>query len=103
MADEKTGYLNLLGRRYADDDEALRAAAAKVQDTINSPGWLILKDILGDVHESYFKTLILDIRRQVPSQADYARATGFLAGLEQPQIAADAFSQAAEAVRESNS
>lgn len=102
MADERTGYLNLLARKYKDDDEALRAAAGKVAETVNSPGWEILRGLLGDVHESYFKNLILNIRNQVPSQADYARATGFLAGVEQPQIAADAFEAAVEAARDRN-
>lgn len=99
-----TGYLNLIKRSYKDDEE-LRLAAAKVQETLDSEGWQIIRRLLHDVHESYFKTLILGpsaIRGDVPSQAEFARATGFLAGIEQPQTAAESFAHAVEAMRRAN-
>jgi hypothetical protein len=103
VASEHTGYLNLLNRRFKDDDEGLRAAAGQIQALIQSPGWLVLKGILDDVHSDYFKTLILGhTRGQVPSQAEFARATGFLSGVSQSQIAAEAFAIALQAMTERN-
>lgn len=104
MASQHTGYLNIIGRRY-EDDETLRAAAAQIQDTLNSPGWQVIATVLEEVHGSYYKNLILghaSMRGAVPTQAEYARATGFLSGVEQPQVAAEAFAIAIQAMNERN-
>jgi hypothetical protein len=102
---EHTPYLNLIGRRYPKDDpEQLRLAHGKVQAMLASEGWQILQEILAEAHARSTKNLILGqsaIQGAVPSQAEYARAVGFLAGVEQPQVAAESFDLALVAMRRS--
>jgi hypothetical protein len=104
MPAEHTPYLNLIRKRF-EDDEQLRLAHGKVQAVINTEGWRILREILEEAHAASTRNLLLGqsaIRGPVPSQAEYARATGFLAGVEQPQVAAESFDLALEAMRRAN-
>lgn len=102
MSAEHTPYLAKIKRRYGDDDEQLRLAHGKVQATLASEGWQIIMEILGEAHADATKNLILGqsaIRGPVPTQAEYARAVGFLAGTGQPQVAAESFDLALQALR----
>jgi len=98
------GYTNLIARLYPEDED-LRLAAGKVQATLDSEGWRIMTALLDELHSTYYKNLLLghaSMRGVVPSQAEFARATGFLAGIEQPQAAAEAFELALQAMNERN-
>lgn len=102
MAAEHIPYVNLIKRRYGTDDEQLRLAVGKIAATLNSEGWKLLNEIVSEAHAASTKNLILGqsaIRGAVPSQAEYARAVGFLAGVEQPQVAAESFDLALQALR----
>lgn len=104
MPAEHTPYLNKI-LKMIDDDEDLRLLAGKVQATVDTEGWGILMRIIDDAHADATRNLLLGqsaIRGAVPTQAEYARAVGFLAGASQPQVAAESFDLAIQAMRRAN-
>jgi hypothetical protein len=87
-------FLERLKRQYVDKDDELRAAAAKVQETMASPGWRLLWDFITDAEQDALARLFAGHRGAngaVMEQADYARLVGYLSGLREPQGAAEAF------------
>jgi hypothetical protein len=89
-------FLNRVERDHPDDDE-LRAAAAKVRDTVNSEGWQLIQALVDTAHSDALARLFEGHRAsngRVLEQAEYARLCGFLAGLLEPQNAARAYEQA---------
>lgn len=104
MAEAHKGYLNLIRRQFPEDEQ-LRLAAGQVKALMEQPGWQVVMDLVAAAYDDYYRNKLLGpaaMRGPVPTQAEFARGTGFLAGLEQPQVAAEAFEQALEALRERN-
>lgn len=89
-------------RTYADDDELI-AAASKVEATMTSEGWAILWDFIGAAHDDALTRLFRSHRPNggtLPDQAEYARLCGYLAGILEPQTAAQAFADAVKQRRD---
>ena len=92
-----TGYLNILARW---DDEQLRLAAQQVADLQAQPGWEKLMGLLKVVEDNANARLLgTAFNDKILEQAEYTRLLGVLAGLKQPQVAADSFAAALEKLR----
>ncbi len=90
-------WLARLVRDFDDRDDELRAAAAKVQDTLNSPGWQIITGLVEAAQKDATSVLFNGHRGgsgKVLEQAEYSRLCGYLAGLGEPLSAAQAYEQA---------
>ncbi len=92
------GYLNIL-RGW--DDDALRIAAEQVEGLRAHPGWLHLLALLGVAEQNALNRLLGSaFNDKVLEQAEYSRLLGVLAGIKQPQVAADSFAAALEKLRQ---
>lgn len=99
MAAEHKPYLAHL--RNGDTDSVLSDREA-IAAMLESRGWVLLNELLEDVHESAVTRLLLThagSEGRVFDQAEYARLIGFLSGLQQFRWAAEAFIEHAERVR----
>jgi hypothetical protein len=91
-------------REYQDRPDELRAAAAKVQATLDSEGWQLLRSFLTRAHDDALTRLFQGsggANGKVLEQAEYARLCGYLAGLLEPQTAARAYQDAVARLTES--
>ncbi len=50
-------WLNRVERDFKDRDDELRAVAAKVQDTLNSPGWAVIAELVDAAHSDALERL----------------------------------------------
>ena len=92
------GYISIL-RDY--DDEELRLAAEQVASLQRQPGWGKLMTLLTHAEKRANARLMGSaFNDKVLEQAEYARILGVLAGIKQPQIAADSFAAALEKLRQ---
>ena len=63
------------------------------------PGWHVLEELIAEVHGTAVDRLLFShagSEGRVMDQAEYARLLGFLAGLEQARVAAEAVVKHAE-------
>lgn len=85
------------------DDDVLRAQAEQVAQLVQQPGWQHLSDLIETVRGTVTARLEgSGFAGQILEQAEYARLMGFLAGLRQPQLAADTFAAQLEKLRKRN-
>ena len=92
-------FYNRIRKQYRDQPDELIAAAAKVEQTLQSPGWEFIMDYLENAEQDALTSLFnahAGASGKVLEQAEYARLGGYLAGIREPQTVALAFRQAAE-------
>jgi len=88
--------------RKSHDSDALPSEVDAVRELLDSVGWSLVMSLLDDVHgEAVARLLFVSAGSdgQVLEQAEYARLLGFLSGLRQTRVAAEAFIEHAERVR----
>lgn len=94
-----TAFYNRIRAAYKDRDDELIAAAAKIRETMDTPGWELLWDYIGDAEQKALARLLQSHSTgKVMEQAEYASVVSYLAGIKEPQTVAQAFQQAAENV-----
>lgn len=81
------------------DDDRLFTAARDVEQLTQHPGWRVLNDMLEQGKRNAETRLY---RTALPEDREITRLIGFLQGLLEPQIAAEAFATAAERRRKHN-
>lgn len=85
-----------------DDEDTSLTAAKQVEQLTQHPGWTQLLRLLDAAEKNALDRLLNMNTARVPEQAEYARLTGFLAGLREPTVAAKAFQVYAERVTRRN-
>ena len=88
--------------RHRDHDRLIADRDAIEQLTL-SPGWRVLMELMNTVHGDAVSRLLFastGSEGRVLEQAEYARLLGFLAGLQQARVAAEAVLRHAERVRD---
>jgi hypothetical protein len=101
---EHLPYLAHLRKRH--DSDALPSEVDAIRTLLGSTGWELLMRLLDDVHGEAVTRLLFTsagAEGQVLEQAEYARLLGFLSGLSQSRVAAEAFIQHAERVQRKES
>jgi hypothetical protein len=96
---EQLPYLAHLRRR---DSDTLPSESDAVRQLLGSTGWALLEELLDAVHGEAVNRLLFasaGAEGKVLDQAEYARLLGFLAGLRQARVAAEAYLEHAERVR----
>lgn len=84
--------------RHRDTDQIITDRDA-VRQLSESPGWVVLMDLLEQVHGEAVSRLLFahtGAEGRVLDQAEYARLLGFLAGLRQSRVAMEAVLKHAE-------
>lgn len=103
MAAEHTPYLAHLTRREKGSDaDRLPSEADAIRAMLSSPGWGVLTELVEYVHGEAVSRILFEhagTSGHVLEQAEYARLLGFLAGLRQSRVAAEALLIHAERVR----
>jgi hypothetical protein len=100
MAHEHLPYIAHLKKRGYDDRLPFDADA--IQQLLESEGWRVLTELVEYVHGQAVTRLVFEhsgSEGHVLDQAEYARLLGFLSGLGQARVAAEAFLLHAERVR----
>lgn len=90
VALEHKPYIAHLRRR---DSDALPSEREDVHALLSHPGWLLVMDLIEQAHGEAVARLLFahtGATGQVLEQAEYARLCGFLAGLDQARVAAEA-------------
>jgi len=88
-------------RKHHDSDE-LPSEVDAIRSLLDSTGWALLMSLIEDVHGETVGRLLFasaGAEGKVLEQAEYARLLGFLAGLRQTRVAAEAYLEYAERVR----
>jgi hypothetical protein len=96
---EHRPYLARLTRHSSDE---IPSEVDAVRQLLDSKGWELLTRLLEDTHgEAVQRLLFLSAGAEgkVLEQAEYARLLGFLSGLRQSRVAAEAFIEHAERVQ----
>lgn len=104
MGAEHLPYLAHLRKRH--DIDALPSDVDAVRDLLDSLGWALLTSLVEEVHGETVGRLLFastGAEGKVLEQAEYARLLGFLAGLRQARVAAEAYIEHAERVRKKES
>lgn len=86
---EHRPFLAQIRRR---DLDSLPSDLNAVQATIDSPGWKLIWELVDQTHEDATRRLLFShvgAEGRVLEQAEYARLTGFLAGITQARVAAE--------------
>lgn len=99
MDAELLPYLAHLRKR---DLDSLPSEAQAIQQMLDSEGWRVLTELVERVHgEAVSKLLFAHTGAdgKVFEQAEYARLLGFLSGLRQARVAAEAYLAHAERVK----
>src|SRR5215813_7874840 len=103
MAAEHSPYLaTLKARDRRSDADRLPAEADAVQQMLESEGWRVLTELVEYVHGEAVTRLLFahaGTTGATLEQAEYARLLGFLSGLRQTRVAAEAFLIHAERVQ----
>jgi hypothetical protein len=97
---EHLPYLAHLRKRH--DSDALPSEVDAIRTLLGSTGWELLMSLLETTHgEAVQRLLFLSAGAEgkVLEQAEYARLLGFLSGLRQSRVAAEAFIEHAERVQ----
>lgn len=96
MAVEHRPYFAQLRRR---DSDSLPSEVDAIRALIESPGWRLLLELIDAAHGDAARRLLFahsGAEGRVLEQAEYARLLGFLSGLGQARVAAEAFLMHAE-------
>jgi hypothetical protein len=99
VAAEHRPYLAQLRHR---DSDALPSEADAVAQLVQTPGWQIVAELIEAAHGDAVSRLLFahsGAEGRVLDQAEYARLLGFLSGLRQARVAAEAVLLHAERVR----
>ena len=99
MGAEHRPYLARLQRH---DSDALPSEVDAVRQLLGSKGWELLMRLLDDTHGDAVKRILFasaGAEGKVLEQAEYARLLGFLSGLQQARVAAEAYIEHAERVQ----
>jgi hypothetical protein len=103
MAAEHLPYLAHLKRREkSSDGDRLPNEVDAIERMLDSEGWRVLTELVEYVHGEAASRLIFahtGLDGRVLEQAEYARLLGFLSGLRQARVAAEAFLIHAERVK----
>jgi len=103
MAAEHLPYLAQLKRRdKVSDADRLPFEADAIQQMLASEGWRVLTELVEYVHGEAVSRMLFEhagAEGRVLEQAEYARLLGFLSGLRQTRVAAEAFLIHAERVK----
>jgi hypothetical protein len=70
-----------------------------VRDLLDSPGWRLVNELIDQAHGDAVTRLLFShagLEGRVFDQAEYARLIGFLSGLQQARVAAEALIAYAE-------
>jgi hypothetical protein len=81
------------------DPERLISDRDAVQALLATPGWAVLEELIEQAHGEAVRRLLFvhaGSEGRVLDQAEYARLLGFLAGLSQARVAAEAVIRHAE-------
>jgi hypothetical protein len=100
VAAEHRPFLALLRKHYAD---RLPSEVDAVRQMLDSAGWALVSDLIEIAHGEAVSRLLFEhtgAEGRVLDQAEYARLLGFLAGLRQSRVAAEAFLIHAARVKE---
>jgi len=92
-------YVAHLRRR---DSDSLPSDLDAIRQLISSRGWILVMDLIEAAHGEAVGRLLFQhtgAEGRVLDQAEYARLLGFLAGLDQARVAAEAVLSYAERVR----
>jgi hypothetical protein len=84
--------------RHRDTDQIIGDRDV-IRQLTESPGWVVLQELLDQVHGEAVSRLLFmhtGAEGRVLDQAEYARLLGFLAGLRQSRVAAEAVLRHAE-------
>jgi hypothetical protein len=84
------------------DHDRLSGEVDAIEQMLRSPGWRVLTELVEHVHGEAVNRLLFSHTGSegvVLEQAEYARLMGFLAGLRQYRVAAEAFVIRAERAR----
>ena len=90
MGAEHRPYHAHLRRR---DPDRLTADRDAISQLLTSPGWRVLEELMAEVHGNAVDRLLFShagSEGRVMDQAEYARLLGFLSGLDQARVAAEA-------------
>lgn len=96
MGVEHRPYFAQLRRR---DSDSLPSEADQVRALAESPGWRLVLELVDAAHGDAVRRLLFSHTGEtgkVLDQAEYARLLGFLSGLGQARVAAEAFLMHAE-------
>lgn len=99
MAVEHRPYFAQLKRR---DQDNLPSEHDAIRAMVQGPGWKLLNELLDQAHGDAVRRLLFShsgAEGRVLDQAEYARLLGFLSGLGQARVAAEAFLMHAERVK----
>lgn len=99
MRAEHRPYLAEL--RHHDADQ-IASEVGQIEALLAMPGMALIEDLIDAVHRNAVERLLFasaGAEGRVLDQAEYARLLGFLAGLGQARVAAEAFVMYAERVR----
>jgi len=103
MAAEHLPYLAHLKKRdKTSGSDRLPAEVDAIQQMLDGEGWRVLTELVEYVHGEAVSKILFEhagSEGRVLEQAEYARLLGFLAGLRQARVAAEAFLMHAERVR----
>jgi hypothetical protein len=107
MAAEHRPYLAHLQRRdRTSDPDRLPSEVDAVRQMLDGDGWRVLTELVDHVHGEAVGRLLFEhagADGHVLDQAEYARLLGFLSGLRQARVAAEAFLIHAERVQHKES
>jgi hypothetical protein len=96
VAAEHRPYFAQLNRR---DSDSLPSEVDQVRALIESPGWALVNELVDVAHGDAVRRLLFThtgATGRVLDQAEYARLLGFLSGLGQARVAAEALLMHAE-------
>jgi hypothetical protein len=99
VAVEHRPYFAQLKRRNSDN---LPSELDAVRATVTSSGWELICELIDQAHGDAVRRLLFShtgAEGRVLDQAEYARLLGFLSGLGQARVAAEAFLMFAERER----
>jgi len=97
-AEHRPFLAHLRGR----ENDSLPSDTDAVRAMLESPGWTVVAELLDDVHAEAVSRLLFShagSEGRILEQAEYTRLLGFLSGIRQTRVAAEAFLMHAERVR----
>ncbi len=100
MGAEHRPYLAQIRTR---DPDRVASEAELIRQLREHPGWALANDLIDTVHGTAVSRLLFasaGAEGRVLDQAEYARLLGFLAGLRQVRVAAEAYELHAERVHD---
>lgn len=83
------------------DPDQIASEIGAIEQLLEHPGWVLVHQLVDAVHESAVERILFSssgAEGRVLEQAEYARLLGFLAGLSQARVAAEAYQLYAERV-----